>query len=306
MRYEDYVDAEDGTRIWYAWSEHPSESESLPLILCDGIGCDGFIWPYLIDHFRDERPIVRWHYRGHGRSDAPGDLSRLSLQDLSADLKTVLDALNIERGVLAGHSMGVQVILESWRHFPERIAGFVPICGAFERPADTFHGTDLYRPAFEQAIKVVKSAPRISSLLWKRLAPTRLALLIARYTEINRHLVRTADFMPYLEHIGHMDADLFFRMLEFAIDHSARDALPTIDAPTLIVAGDQDKFTPVDCSIEMHELIPDSELLILEGGTHTAPIELPDELEERLEPFLAVVSAHESKRTAEPATRVPA
>src|SRR5690606_12058955 len=107
VRYEAFHHTDDGTRVWYAWSRDVDKSERLPLVLCDGIGCDGFIWPYVIDRFRDDHPIIRWHYRGHGRSAVPTDLSRLSLQDLVADLEGILDTLGVEKAVFAGHSMGV-------------------------------------------------------------------------------------------------------------------------------------------------------------------------------------------------------
>lgn len=297
MKYEAFHTATDGTRIWYGHSN----LGSLPLVLCDGIGCDGFIWPYLIDRFRDDHTIVRWHYRGHGRSEVPRDLSHLSIEDLVEDLFGILDELGLERVVLAGHSMGVQVILEAMRHHSHRVAGLVPICGSYGRPADTFHGTHLYRPVFERAIRTVRRLPRLSTAIWRRILPTGLSLQVARFTELNRELVRPVDFMPYLEHLSTMRADVFFRMLEFAIDHTTEDLLETIDVPTLIIAGEHDKFTPAACSEEMHRRIPNAGLVVIEGGTHTAPIERPDDMEAALEPFLKDLLARENAAASDTA-----
>ena len=46
--------------------------------MCEnGIGCDGFAWKYLVRDFAARHRIVRWHYRGHGRSGIPEDRSRV-------------------------------------------------------------------------------------------------------------------------------------------------------------------------------------------------------------------------------------
>ena len=51
-----------------------------------------------------------------------------------------------------------------------------------------------------------------------------------------------------------------------------------LTAPTLIVAGRLDSFTPHYLSEEMHTLIPGAELHVVEEGSHTAPIERPGEV----------------------------
>jgi pimeloyl-ACP methyl ester carboxylesterase len=58
----------------------------------------------------------------------------------------------------------------------------------------------------------------------------------------------------------------------------------------LIVAGDRDGFTPARCSEHMHAAIPGSDLLMIEGGTHTAPLEFPDLVNARLGAFLAGIA----------------
>lgn len=300
MRHEGFHRADDDTQIWYGWSGDGDP----PLVLCDGIGCDGFIWPYIIDRFAPSHRIVRWHYRGHGRSAKPSDLSRLSMQDVVTDLEGVIERLELGPVVLLGHSMGVQVILEFYRHRPDLVCGLVPICGAPGRPADSFYGTDKLRPVFDHFIKLVKRAPQVARVLWTRLLPTRLSMVIARYTELNRHLVKNADFWPYLQHIGEMDAEIFFRMLEYLIDHDATDLLPDIDVPTLVIAGDSDGFTPLACSELMAEQLAFGELLVLEGGTHTAPIELPDLVEEALDRFLEALPSDTSAPVDAAAQRI--
>ena len=86
--------------------------------------------------------------------------------------------------------------------------------------------------------------------------------------------------------VARIDVRLFVAMLAEAGKHSADDLLPTIDVPSLIVAGDRDGFTPPDRSRAMAEAIPGADLLIVEDGSHTAPIERPALVGEIIERFL--------------------
>jgi pimeloyl-ACP methyl ester carboxylesterase len=95
--------------------------------------------------------------------------------------------------------------------------------------------------------------------------------------------------MPYLEHMSQVDPRLFIDMLAAAGRHTARELLPEVRVPTLIVAADEDGFTPLALSEEMHRLIAGSELLVVRGGSHTAPIEQPDEVNARVLAFLAAL-----------------
>jgi pimeloyl-ACP methyl ester carboxylesterase len=256
-----------------------------PIVLCDGIGCDGYVWRHLRRDLSSRR-IVHPHYRGHGRSSPPGDPSRVSVADLADDLAAVLDDAKIDRAVIAGHSMGVQVALETVRRHRDRVAGLVLLCGAPSFPLRTFRGTATLEKLLPQVQRWILRAPRAVNRLKRVLMPTRLAFEVASRLEINRTLIDPGDFMPYLEGLARIDVRLFIAMLAEAGRHSAEDVLPTIDVPTLVVAGDRDGFTPPDRSRAMAAAIPGAELLTVEDGSHTAPIERPGLVGEIVERFL--------------------
>ncbi|MFH0902298.1 MAG: alpha/beta hydrolase, partial [Pseudomonadota bacterium] len=119
------------------------------------------------------------------------------------------------------------------------------------------------------------------------LTPTRLAYLIAQHIEVNPNLIRLEDFMPYLEHISRVDLSLFFEILGHAARHTAEEILPWVKVPTLIIAGARDGFTPRWLSEEMHRRIPGAELLVVEDGSHTTPIEEPAVVIDAIERHLA-------------------
>jgi pimeloyl-ACP methyl ester carboxylesterase len=286
---EGYAVARDGSPIFYRLLGH--HTETVPVVLCDGIGCDGFIWKYLERSLAATRRVLHWHYRGHGRTPEPRSRRRVAMADLADDLACVLDAAQLDRAVHFGHSMGVQVCLETYRRYPDRVAGLGLLCGSYGTPLRTFRSRKTLETVLPYLSFAVNLAPHAMSFWWKRLVPTQLAFSVAKKLELNADLIRIEDFMPYLEHIAGVDLPLFLSMLAHAGRHSAREILPAIDVPTLIVAGERDNFTPLNLSLEMNRLIPSSELLVVDGGSHTAPIERPQLVLETVGKFLERVDA---------------
>ena len=267
-----YAVADDGSPIFYeSWGERGADA---PVMLCDGIGCDGYVWRYLRQDLAD-RFGLHLHYRGHGRTAAPRDPRAVTIEHLADDVASVLDDALVESAILIGHSMGVQVALETYRRHAMRVAGLVLICGAPSHPLKTFRGSSALEEILPTVQRWVHRVPGVVNQLTRRLLPTRLAYEIATRLEIQRDLVEPADFMPYLEGMAHIDARLFVAMLSSAGQHSAEELLPAITAPTLVVVGARDGFTPPDRGRAMAAAIPGAELLEIPNASHTAPIERP-------------------------------
>jgi len=285
---EAFAIARDGAPIFYSVS---GGTAAPALVLSDGIGCDGYIWKYLKRDLADHR-IVHWHYRGHGRTPVPHDRTRVSMADMADDLAAVMEAAGVERAVLAGHSMGVQVCLEAYRRYPEKVSGLALMCGSYGHPLRTFKGRSTLEAALPYAAFAINRAwlGDLIGAVWRNVVPTRLAFAMATRMEINPELVRFEDFFPYLEHIANVDLPLFVDMLAHAGRHSAREILESVAVPTLIVAGERDGFTPMSLSEEMHERIAGSELMVIEAGSHTAPIERPQLVTEHMQAFLERVA----------------
>jgi pimeloyl-ACP methyl ester carboxylesterase len=74
--------------------------------------------------------VIAYDARGHGESSAPRDRSAYSYPELIADLEVVLDALEIERAVLAGVSMGAATTLVFALEHPERVDALIQITPA--------------------------------------------------------------------------------------------------------------------------------------------------------------------------------
>jgi pimeloyl-ACP methyl ester carboxylesterase len=290
----------DGSPLFYeSWGER---GHATPALLCDGIGCDGYVWRHL-RHDLDRRTCVHPHYRGHGRTPPPRDPARVTIEDLADDVACVLDDALVDRAVLIGHSMGVQVALETYRRHADRVAGLVLICGAPSHPLRTFRGSAALEDWLPMIQKWIQKVPGVINRVTRVMLPTRLAYEVASRLEIRRELIEPSDFMPYLEGMARIDARLFVAMLSAAGAHSAEDLLPTVAVPTLVVAGGRDGFTPPDRSRAIASAVPDAELLEIPNASHTAPIEHPHLVNFTIRDFLSrrVDGLNETGVRAEPA-----
>jgi pimeloyl-ACP methyl ester carboxylesterase len=264
-----------------------SEGEGEPaVLLCDGLGCDGFIWRYLQPALAASHRVVHWHYPGHGRSPPPSEASALSIPDFADDAVKVLDAAGLRRAVVIGHSMGVQVALEMDRRHPSRLEALVLVCGSSGHPLDTFHDTSVLRSLLPLLRRTTDAMPKGVSALARAAVRSGLALELALLFEVNPKLVRREDLAPYFAHFLSMDPRLFLRTMQAASEHSAEDQLSAVQVPTLVIGGDQDHFTPAWLSRRMALAIPGAELLMVPGGSHTAPLEAPERVNDAVADFL--------------------
>ncbi len=279
---EGYTQSHDGTEIYYR-----SEGEGFPLVACNGIFCSTGYWSYLRPFFRDRCQVVTWDYRGHGKSALPSRPARHTMIDFAADLLAVMDALEIPKAVLIGHSMGVQLILEFYRRHAKRVMGLIPVLGTYGKPFSSFYGQawlETVMPAFLR--KGEKHAWLISKTL-KPLMRSPLSVPMARMSGAIHWYLAPGDIMrDYFEQIAGMDLKFAFQAALAMDQHTCEDILDQIKVPTLIIAGENDPFTPPRQSEKMHSMIPNSEILMIHKGTHTALIEQPDLMHLRMEIFL--------------------
>jgi pimeloyl-ACP methyl ester carboxylesterase len=274
----------DGTPLFYRISGRADADHTV--VLCDGIGCDGFVWKYLREDLADRYRLIHWHYRGHGRSPKPHDPEQIGPLTFADDLQAVLDETETESATLMGHSMGVQVILEAYRRHPQRVSALILVCGAPGHLLKTFRGTGSFETLLPTLRKTIDRAPRFFNAMSRVLVPTRFAWSVATKLEVDPELVNSVDFMPYLRGLARVEPRYFVAVLERAAAHSAHDVLEQISVPTLVIGGEKDGFTPPKLSESMAESIPGSELLMVDRGTHTAPLERPGLVAEAIRGFL--------------------
>lgn len=280
-----FAETEDGYRIhWRAIGSGP------PVVCCNGVGVSTFFWKYVVEQLAGEYQVLLWDYRGHGRSsrDLPHDRDTLSIARHAADLEAVLEDAGIHTPALVmGHSMGCQVALELARSAPHRVAGLGLWLGTAGRTLHTFAGWSGSVHLFRLIHAFVRAAGESVNRTQRVLLNSPLAWRVTRgFHLVDPYYTSKADMEPYLRHMATMDLRVFLGCARAADDHDAWPDLASMDVPALVVAAENDTFTPIECSRRMAELLPQGELFILADASHAALIEQPETIGFRLRRFL--------------------
>ncbi len=276
--------AADGTPLAFALG---GPSEGPALVCCNGVGVSTFFWDYVAEYFTPTHRVLVWDYRGHGASGPTPRLGELSIADVADDLARVMDAADVEKGIVLGHSMGCQVIFEFYRLFADRTRALVPILGAYGRPADTFLDPRIGPTIFKTAYAVGTRIPKLLGMGLRAWLRQPLAWQFSRRSGlVHPDLARKQDLDPYIDHMVRLDPQVFLEYVRAAQNHDAGPLLTSIEVPTLVVAGECDLFTPRHLSVEMAGRIPRAELLEIPRGSHAALVEQPELINLRLEKFI--------------------
>lgn len=259
------------------------------MVCCNGVGVSIFFWKYLVEHYAPHYSILLWDYRGHGRSDRLIDVptADLSIGRHAQDLACVMDAAGFEKAILVGHSMGCQVIFETWRRYPDRVTALVPMLGSAGRTLETFFDYSGSPKYFRMAARLIDKAGPAAHYIVRPLLESPLAWTVTRnFGLVDKYYCQRDDMLTYLRHIASLDLRLFIHTVLMTNEHDAWEALPRIDIPVLIVAAENDAFTPGWLSRKMHRDIPGAEFLMLADGSHAALIEQPKTILHRMDRFL--------------------
>ena len=293
-----YVGTDDGQQLYVS-----DVGEGPAIVCCNGVGVSTFFWSYLQDAFREGHRVILWDYRGHGRSSLPPDPEHadLSIERFSKDLEHVLRTLHIDQPVLVGHSMGCQVILQYSADHPGEVAGLVPMLGTFAKPLDTLLDSPLSKPIFDVVHKLALGAGRGGRRWFRPLVGAPWAVDLAKRTGlVDRHYADRKDLEMYLGHLNRMDPRVLWSTVAQIAEHDLTDRLAEIDVPTLVIAAENDLFTPMHRSREMVRRLPEAELFVLAEGSHAALVEHPEAINHRIARFLQEIGVDAGAEDPDP------
>ena len=270
----------DGTEIAYQ-----AVGQGRPILLCNGLGGSWEAWSHQIQYFRDRYRLLCWDYRGLYGSAAPRDPAALAIADHARDALHLLREEGEDRAAVVGWSMGVQVALEMFRAAPDMVASLAMVNGVAGRPWDYVFNLNLVGRLLPPFLRGLRSMPRAIESTVRQ--ATRLPDPGAWVKRVGL-AARTFDDQlasEVIEKFRILDMDMFIRLLERMGEHDGWDLLPMLDVPVLIVAGSRDVFTPRSAAERMARRTRGSEVMIIPGATHYAPLEYPEMVNLRLEKF---------------------
>lgn len=128
-----------------------SAGEGPAVVLSHGFPELAYSWRHQVRPLVDAGfKVIVPDQRGYGASDSPDSIGDFDLEHLTSDLIAILDLLEIEKAVFAGHDWGGNVTWAMPVLYPERTAGSIGV----NTPYALFPGTDLLRLAFPDPDKL--------------------------------------------------------------------------------------------------------------------------------------------------------
>ena len=289
------VTTEDGVDLHV---EVVDGDDSLTLVFVHGFCLDMGTFHFQRRAFAGEYRSVFYDQPGHGKS---GRLPKgeYTLDALGAGLKAVIEACApTGRIVLIGHSMGGMTIMALAEQvpelFPDRMAGVVLISTSAGKLDEVNFGLPEVVARFRRPLlPLIRTTGQITAAVVDRArrSATDLAWLLTR-----RYGFGTARPSPalvsYVEKMNSTTStEVIARYLRTLYSHARLLVLgPLRDVPVLIVCGDTDVLTPIAHSYEIASVLPEAEVVVVEGGGHVVLLEQADEVNEALDRFLQKVS----------------
>jgi pimeloyl-ACP methyl ester carboxylesterase len=241
--------------------------DGTPLVLLHGVTLSTRIWHRTFDDLGDRFRVIALDWRGHGTSTV--GRQGYGLPVLADDLAEVLDRLDLRGALVVGHSMGGMALMQFCGDhrdvLDERVAGLVFLSTASCNVA----GGSLpgfVRSMVEHVIRLPGVAGRSS---WT--APGDLGYAMVRFTFGERP---SPTWVEQIRHItSHTDPESAAQSVVALLSHDAREMLPHVTTPSVVVAGTKDRLTPPSAARLTASLLPDAELVILPGAGHLVMLE---------------------------------
>jgi 3-oxoadipate enol-lactonase len=243
--------------------------EGAPVIAFTGsLGTDLTMWKPQSDPLGERFRVVRYDIRGHGSSAVPP--TPYSIADLGTDLIALLDRLEIERVSLCGLSIGGMTSMWAAAHAPERVDRLVLCCTSAQLgPKEAW----LERAATVRADGVGAIA---DAVLARWFTPGFAAGARGQAVVERMRAILTAT-----------PAEGYAGCCEAIAEMDLRGDLPSIAAPTLVLAGKDDPATPPEHGRLIAELIPNARFEVVSNAAHLANIERAELVTAKILRFLA-------------------
>ncbi|HEX2064315.1 MAG TPA: alpha/beta hydrolase [Acidimicrobiales bacterium] len=245
--------------------------EGPPLVLLHGGMGDSRGWPDQLRDLSEEYGVVAWDAPGCGSSSDPPET--FGLPDYADSLAGFVDALDLGRPHVLGHSFGSGLALEFYRRHPGLPRSLI-LAGPYAGWAGSL-------PA-EEVEKRLRLALETAELLPGRFDPRSIPGLFSD--------VMPADKRELLALVMSDARPAGTRVMAQAFaEADLRDVLPRIEVPTLLLCGEADERSPLTVGRALHAAIPGSTLVVLPGVGHESFFEAPERFNAEVRSFLRSV-----------------
>lgn len=238
----------DGVRVHYK----SLGAGRTAVVLVHGWACDLEVWQAQVPVLDGRVRILVLDLPGHGRSDKP--VRDYTMAHAARAVAAVLEAAGVGSAVLVGHSMGVPVVREFLRLFPDKAKAFVAIDGALVAP-----GLDSAAIERQVAMFSAESAPKAFEQMIAPMFPS------PAQAGIRRQVTATAVATPI-----HVVQSSIRGMLDPGIWRNDKIAVPTM------VVNAKGPQWPAGYRAKVEALGGDVRYEELDGVHHFLMLERPD------------------------------
>lgn len=248
------------------------------LALIEGLGYHHWMWyrqlPAFSPHFR----TLVYDNRGVGLSDKPP--GPYSHAQNAADLAALLDHLGWDRTHVLGISMGGFIAQEFALAYPDRLDRLV-------LAATGFGGPNMV-PVPPEAMRALTPDP---SLPYQEKIRASMPIAFGNQSWIEENRDEFEQIIAWRRaHPQPPEAAIAQAMA--ALTFNAQPLLRDITAPTLVIAGTEDRVVPPENAYLLAAAIPNARLDIIEGAGHLAFIEQSDRFNRDVLDFLLDGAVH--------------
>lgn len=224
------------------------------LVMSNSLGTTLDMWgpqmAALTAHYR----VLRYDTRGHGRSALPS--SSFGMRELAEDVIAIMDHAGIERAHFCGLSMGGMTGMYLARHHTGRFGRFVLANTAALIGPESVWNTRIETVRRDGMAAIVNG-------------------VLARWFTDHYVLTRRDEYEPVRRMLTGTSAEGYVANCAAVRDADLRGLLPGVQAPVLVIAGEQDLATTAAQGQEVARAIPGAEYLEL-AAAHLSNWELPE------------------------------
>jgi magnesium chelatase accessory protein len=252
------------------------------ILLLHGAGASAHSWRGLVPALGPGWRLTALDLPGQGFT-ARGGTGRCSLNAMAEDIAALAAAEGWRPAAIVGHSAGAALALRLAAILPRPPAAVVGINAALS----PFQGAaGVLFPMMARLLALNPFVPQVFARLWRD--PAQVDRLI-RATGSTLDQAGLGYYLRLVRDAGHVDATLAM-MAAWRLD-ALNAALPRMELPVLLIAGDQDRAVPPETQAEAARRLPRAVLLRLPGG-HLLHEETPQPVAGAVAGFLHEAGLH--------------
>lgn len=251
--------------------EYDDIGNGIPLLLIHAFPLDRTMWRSQIAALQQQYRLIAPDLRGFGRSsETDGEV--ISMEQYAADMRALLDSLNIKQAVVCGLSMGGYIALAFVAQYPDRVRGL--ILANTRAAADSPEGQQT---RLANATRVRAEGPMF---LFDTLSPKLLGPNAKSDITVALRSIMTRQ----------RSSGIASALQGMAARPDRTRLLSAIAVPALVITGTADGLIPPAESEALQAALPNSQLVSIPDAGHIANLDRADAFNDALREFYSRVA----------------